>query len=154
MSRLAYFITIVFFSLTAAAELKVDDPHERKVLEIAAKLRCAVCQNESVAESRSELATDMRAIISEQLKSGQSEKQVIDYFKVRYGDYILMKPVKTGVGMPLWLVPVGALIVALAFVLIWMRRKSAQSVLAATPVREITEEEREMIERARQEGQD
>ena len=152
MKKVISVLLMTLLSFAALAELIVDDPHEREVLDIAVKLRCAVCQNESVAESRSDLATDMRAIISEQLKAGQSEDQIVDYFKARYGDYILMEPVKSGVGAPLWVVPFIILILAILFVLIKVRKQSTTRDEAPLP--EISEADRQLIQRAREEKQD
>ncbi|MBL4621551.1 MAG: cytochrome c-type biogenesis protein CcmH [Immundisolibacteraceae bacterium] len=98
-----------------SAELIREDAHQRQVLDIAVKLRCAVCQSQSVGESDSELAVEMKAIIGEQLVDGRSEAEIIDYFVQRYGDYILMKPRADGVGSPLWLAPV---MVVLLFILV------------------------------------
>ena len=99
-----------------SAELIREDAHQRQVLDIAVKLRCAVCQSQSVGESDSELAVEMKAIIGEQLVDGLSEAEIIDYFVQRYGDYILMKPRADGVGSPLWLAPV--MVVLLFFLVV------------------------------------
>lgn len=152
MKKLSSFLVLLFICSASVAELKVDDPHEREVLEIGAKLRCAVCQNESIAESRSDLATDMRAIISEQLEAGQSEQQIIDYFKERYGDYILMMPVKSGIGAPLWVVPFLILLLAVVFVLIRAKKQGVKN--EDLPLPEISDKDRQLIEQARQEKQD
>lgn len=76
------------------------------MLEIAKDLRCAVCQNQPVSESNSDLARDMRAIISEQLAMGKSRQEIIGYFVARYGNYILMKPAFDQSGTLLWIAPV------------------------------------------------
>ncbi len=76
------------------------------MLEIAKDLRCAVCQNQPVSESNSDLARDMRAIIKEQLAMGKSRQEIIGYFVARYGNYILMKPAFDQSGTLLWIAPV------------------------------------------------
>lgn len=100
-------IALVWSSMVVplAAEPVTEDPLQRQVLSIGAKLRCAVCQNQPISESNSDLAKDMREIIREQLVAGKSESEIIDYFVARYGDYVLLKPRHGGVGLPLWVLP-------------------------------------------------
>ena len=108
---------LVFLSATKlSAERVYEDSHQREVLDIAVKLRCAVCQSQSVGESDSELAVEMKAIIGEQLNAGQTEDEIIDYFVQRYGDYILMKPRTDGAGRALWLTPLLAFLILLGVV--------------------------------------
>ena len=108
---------LIFLSTTEiSAERVYEDAHQRQVLDIAVKLRCAVCQSQSVGESDSELAVEMKAIIGEQLNAGQTEDEIIDYFVQRYGDYILMKPRTDGAGRALWLTPLLALFILLGVV--------------------------------------
>src|SRR4030065_1093937 len=85
------------------AEPVKEDPLDRAVLEIAKDLRCAVCQNQPVAEANSDLAQDMRQIIREQLVAGKSRDEIVDYFVARYGDYVLMKPPTERAGLLLWI---------------------------------------------------
>lgn len=129
------------------ADVVAEDPQERAMLRIAGKLRCAVCQNEPVSESHSGLANDMRTIIREQLAAGKSEKEIIDYFVDRYSDYVLLKPRKTGIGFPLWVLPPLLLIFAGGFAwLVMRRRKDAEEL----PVQVLSDEDRERIRRARE----
>lgn len=78
---------------------------ELQVRDIAKTLRCAVCQNESVWESRAPLAQQMRDIIRERLVRGESAKEIRAYFLSRYGDYILLSPRKSGLNWLLWAGP-------------------------------------------------
>src|SRR4030066_201272 len=87
------------------AEPVKEDPLDRAVLEIAKDLRCAVCQNQPVAESNSDLAKDMRQLIREQLVAGKPRAEIMDYFVARYGDYVLMKPPAERAGLLLWIIP-------------------------------------------------
>ena len=111
-----------------------EDPLDRAVLEIARDLRCAVCQNQPVSESNADLAKDMRLIIREQLQAGKSRAQIVDYFVVRYGDYVLMKPPTERTGLPLWLAP--PLIVTVLALLAWLflRKRTHMSVTPAAPL--------------------
>ena len=112
-----------------------EDPLERQMLEIAKELRCAVCQNQPVAESNSDLAKDMRAIIREQLVAGKSHAEILDYFVQRYGDYVLLKPPYARTGMVLWILPpVLLLLLAILAGFFIRRRAHHQSPPAPLPL--------------------
>ena len=92
-----------------------EDPSEAMVRNIAKDLRCAVCQNQSVYESNSDLAKDMLGVIREKVNAGETEAAIRDYFFQRYGDYIYLEPTKKGMNMLLWFGPlIGLIIGALA----------------------------------------
>jgi cytochrome c-type biogenesis protein CcmH len=78
---------------------------DQRTQEVAEQLKCPVCQGESVADSPSLLASQMRQIIREQLRSGKSEQQVVQYFTSRYGDQIAWSPPWQGFALLAWLVP-------------------------------------------------
>ena len=141
---------LIFLSTTEiSAERVYEDAHQRQVLDIAVKLRCAVCQSQSVGESDSELAVEMKAIIGEQLNAGQTEHQIIDYFVQRYGDYILMKPRSDGVGRALWLTPLAALLV-LMLVVGWQIRLRARSADAIDQIDQVLDDQqRERLQQLR-----
>lgn len=121
MRRFLFLLLIV--AIPALATQVTEDPHEREMLSIAQELRCAVCQNQSIAESDADLARDMRQIIREQLAAGKSRREIVDYFVSRYGDYVLMNPRYTGPGVLVWLGPV-LLVLALAIsALAYLRRR-------------------------------
>ena len=132
---------------TVLANTVNEDPRERQMLQIASKLRCAVCQNQPVSESHSGLASDMRTIIREQLDAGKSEEEIIDYFVARYGDYVLLKPRKSGPGFVLWVLPPVLLLFAGGFAWVVMRKRQRGEVDAG---QRLSEEDRERIRRARE----
>src|SRR5256886_13905441 len=78
---------------------------EAEVHEIAGGLRCVVCQNLSVADSPSEMARQMRAIVRERLEAGESAAEVVQYFVDRYGEWILLSPRRSGFTLLVWLAP-------------------------------------------------
>lgn len=82
-----------------------EDPLAAQTREIAARLRCAVCSNLSVADSDAELAVEMRGIIREKLAAGESPGQIEAYFVQRYGDGILLDPPRRGFSLLVWVVP-------------------------------------------------
>jgi cytochrome c-type biogenesis protein CcmH len=97
----------------------VDD---QVVYEVAAQLRCVVCQNLSVADSPSEMAAQMRAIVRERLAAGETPAQVRQYFVERYGDWILLEPPRRGFTLLVWLAPLVAVVVGVAVVAVLVRR--------------------------------
>src|SRR5262245_17841121 len=84
---------------------------EQAVYEIAAQLRCVVCQNLSVADSPSEMALQMRGVIKERLAAGENPDQVIRYFVDKYGDWILLSPPRRGFSLLVWIFPFLAVLV-------------------------------------------
>jgi len=97
---------------------------EEQVREIAAQLRCPVCQNLSVGDSPSGLANEMRGVIREKLKAGESRQQIEAYFTSKYGEWILLAPMKKGFNLLAWGLPfVG--IVAGAFAVVFLTRRWA-----------------------------
>jgi cytochrome c-type biogenesis protein CcmH len=78
---------------------------DQRVADVASRLRCPICQGESVQDSPSALAQQMRAIIRQQLQEGRSEQQVIQYFVDRYGEQIVWEPPMQGFSLLAWTVP-------------------------------------------------
>lgn len=83
---------------------------DQEVVDVGSQLKCLVCQGESVADSPATLSQQMRAIIRQQLQSGKSEQEVIQYFQSRYGDKILFAPPRQGFSLLAWLVPIAMLL--------------------------------------------
>lgn len=78
---------------------------EEEVKEIAAELRCPVCQNLSVADSPSQMAEQMRRLIRERLDAGENPETIKAYFVERYGEWILLAPKGEGFNLVVWLLP-------------------------------------------------
>src|SRR5205814_6498813 len=74
-------------------------------MDLAAELRCLVCQNQTLADSNAELAQDLRNTIREQLKRGASEREVLDFMVARYGDFVLYRPPLKAGTLLLWFGP-------------------------------------------------
>lgn len=105
----------------SAAAAPVD---ENTVREIAADLRCVVCQSLSVADSPSETANQMRGIIRDRLAAGDTPEQVRAFFVDRYGLWILLAPPRQGFNLLVWIVPFVGLAAGLALVAVIVRRWS------------------------------
>jgi len=110
----------------AAGPVAAATPDEATVQAIAAQLRCVVCQNLSVADSPSETANQMRAIIRQHLADGETAEQVVAYFVDKYGLWILLAPPRQGFNLVVWIAPFAGLAVGLlvvgAVILRWRRR--------------------------------
>ncbi len=115
----------------------------RREIAIAKKLRCTVCQAESLAVSQAGIARDMRKLIREKLRAGQTPHQIIAYFVKRYGDYILLKPPFDPLGAILWIWPFALFAVFGGFALVVMRRRARAPMPPPSP--ELGAEDRERI---------
>src|SRR5437870_4686691 len=88
-----------------AVPAAADPVLEKRVMDLAAEIRCLVCQNQSLADSNAELATDLRNQIREQMKKGASESEVVAFLVARYGDFVLYRPPLKASTLVLWLGP-------------------------------------------------
>lgn len=83
-----------------------DDPElEKRVRALSQKLRCPMCQNETLADSPAGVAVDLRNQIREQMKAGKSEEEIIAYLTARYGDFVLYEPPVRPTTYLLWFGP-------------------------------------------------
>ena len=108
--------------------------NEEAVRQIAAQLRCVVCQNLSVADSPSEMANQMRTIVRERLEAGETPEQVVAYFVDKYGEWILLSPRPRGFNLLVWIVPFGGIAAGLVVIFLVARRWSRRP--AERPVEE------------------
>ncbi len=88
-----------------AAEMFDDPAEEARAREIGRELRCLVCQNESIFDSNAGLARDLRVLVRERMREGDSDAEVIAFVAERYGDYVLLTPRVTGQTLVLWGAP-------------------------------------------------
>jgi cytochrome c-type biogenesis protein CcmH len=138
MKRALLILLLVLAPLTAHAvnpdEILPDPALEHRARGISAQLRCMVCQNQSIDDSNAELARDLRLLVRERLKDGDSDGQVIDYVVSRYGEFVLLKPRLSGKTIILWAMPGALLLIgALSLVLLVRRRPGPRSVETLSP---------------------
>ena len=88
-----------------------------KTREIGQNIRCLVCQNQSIDESSSQIAKDLRILIKEKIETGSTDKEIYDYLSDRYGDYILLNPPLKTNTILLWFLPFIILILGLFLVM-------------------------------------
>ena len=107
-------------------EILPDRALEERARTISHDLRCMVCQNQSIDDSEAPLARDLRLLVRERLKAGDSDTAVIDYLVARYGEFVLLKPRLNWHTAILWGAPLAILIVGLlGFGLSVLRRSGA-----------------------------
>lgn len=92
-------------------EILPDPKLEARARALSRELRCLVCQNQSIDDSDAPLAHDLRVLVRERLKAGDADRQVIDFLVARYGEFVLLKPRFELQTAPLWLAPIGLLLV-------------------------------------------
>ena len=95
---------------------------ENEVSQVSSQLMCPVCQGQTVSESNSDLAIDMRLIIKRKLEEGQSREEILSYFVERYGDTVLASPPVKGINWILWASPLIALFVGVIFIHFYLSR--------------------------------
>ncbi|MFD1694823.1 cytochrome c-type biogenesis protein [Roseibium aestuarii] len=114
----------------------LDDPAlEARARHLSAGLRCLVCQNQSIDDSDAELAKDLRVLVRERLKAGDTDGEVIDFLVARYGEFVLLKPRFAWHNAILWGVPPLALGVGIVALMVALRRRrnapQAEAALSA-----------------------
>lgn len=135
-----------------SAKQVFESEQQARVLAIAGKLRCAVCQNQSVAESHSGLAQDMQKVIAEKLQQGVSEQDILRYFVERYGEYILLKPPGSGMALLVWWAPVLVLVLFALVGMAYIRKNRGANdpdPASVTPPGGLTEQQRSRLRELR-----
>ncbi len=112
---------------------------DQRAHDVATQLQCPICNGESVADSPSGLASEMRGLIRQKLAQGQSEQQVIQYFEARYGDTILESPPTQGFTLMIWLPPV--LMLALGAYVVFVLGREWAATPAPTLATSVADEE-------------
>ena len=97
-------------------------PLEQRAQEISALLRCPVCQGLAIADSPSEMATNMKGQVRELLARGFTEAQILQYFERSYGQFVLLKPKFQGVGALVWIFPIAAVLIGILIIIMKARR--------------------------------
>lgn len=109
------------------AQPLAEDPElEKRLQALSQELRCLVCQNETLADSRAGLAEDLRREIREQMKAGKSDKEIVAFLTARYGDFVLYRPRVTPTTYLLWFGPFVLLAVGLVFLYRQLKQRRAQ----------------------------
>ena len=144
-----FLLLVTFIVLNAAAyavepdEILKDPALEARARSISAELRCLVCQNQSIDDSHAPLARDLRLLVRDRLKAGESDTQIRQYLVERYGDFILLKPRVAADTIILWGAPFLALLLSGYFVWRAAQRRGALSQSDAP----LTDDEKAQLDR-------
>ena len=113
-----------------ADEILADPALEARARDISAGLRCLVCQNQSIDDSDAPLAKDLRLLVRERLKAGDSDGEVVDFIVARYGEFVLLKPRLSRETLLLWFATPALLAVAMLLIFLGYRRRRASEAPA------------------------
>jgi cytochrome c-type biogenesis protein CcmH len=121
-------------------EMLPDPALEARARALSKDLRCMVCQNQSIDDSEAPLAHDLRVLVRDRLKAGDSDAQVIDFLVARYGEFILLKPPLSWRTAILWGLPPAVLLIGVAAIVVVIRRRqrapAQQETANLTPAEE------------------
>lgn len=125
-----------------AAPLAEDPAIEQRMINISEEMRCLVCQNESLAGSRAELAQDLRNELRQLLKNGKSDDEIKEFMVTRYGDFVLYRPPVKRATWLLWGGPFVLLLLAILFLLkhLWEQNRVPEDA-------EMLDEEKQRVQR-------
>ena len=145
LSSVLLTLTLCMLLASGARAVQPDEVLQDPVLEgraraISEGLRCLVCQNQSIDDSDAPLAKDLRLLVRERLKQGDSDQQVVDFIVARYGEFVLLKPKFTLHTVLLWLATPA--VFAAALLLIWLAYRRRQSAAQASPKLSVNEKRR------------
>ena len=121
-------------------EILPDPALEARARTLSHELRCMVCQNQSIDDSDAPLARDIRLLVRERLKAGDSDQQVLDFLTDRYGQFVLLRPRFGWDTAILWLAPAAVLLLGGLALISFKRRRDREPVLATE--KPLTEAER------------
>lgn len=112
------------FALAVEPDEMLKDPAlEARARALSQQLRCMVCQNQSIDDSAAPLAHDLRVLVRERLKRGDTDRQVIDFLVARYGEFVLLKPAFAWHNALLWAIPPGVLLIGAVVLFVFARRR-------------------------------
>lgn len=115
-------------------EMLADPALEARARVISKDLRCLVCQNQSIDDSDAGLARDLRVLVRERIKAGDSNQQVIDFVVARYGDFVLLKPPVKSSTLVLWAGPAAVALFGMLALVLYFRRRRTAPAAAAKPL--------------------
>ena len=121
-------LAISLLAPSASWAVQPDEMLTNPVLEARARalsknLRCMVCQNELIDDSEAPLAHDLRVLVRERVKAGDSDQQVLDFLVARYGEFVLLKPPLSWHTVALWGLPPAALLIGALVIIADLRRR-------------------------------
>jgi cytochrome c-type biogenesis protein CcmH len=105
MIRIVKYILLILFFILSFQKISIANNISSEVDKISKNLRCLICQGQSVYDSQSDFALSMKILISKKIKEGKSEKQIYEYLKNQYGEWIVYDPEFNRKNLILWIFP-------------------------------------------------
>lgn len=128
-----FLLVSVILSANALAAIDTyefaDEQTRQRFYKLNDELRCPKCQNQSLGDSNSPIATDLRREVYRLLSEGKSDREIKDFLVARYGEYILYRPEVSGHTLMLWFAPLGLLVIGLGVVLVLVKRRRSASIV-------------------------
>ena len=124
-------VTVALAAIVLIGVVIGDPTPQDRVQAIGSSIKCPVCQGEAIADSPAETAVVMMEIVAEKVEEGLNDDQIYEFFRVRYGDGILLDPPFEGRTLLLWLLPAAALGVGVFMIL--GRRQKPVAVVDSEP---------------------
>lgn len=131
--KIAIFQLVILLPMLLVTQLAAVEPvavapeHEKRYHHLLSELRCLVCQNQTIAESNSELANDLRVEVNKMLNDGATDAEIIEFMADRYGDFVLYKPLIKPKTYLLWFGPFIFLAAILFLVLMFVKKQKPTS---------------------------
>jgi len=148
------FLFVLFWSSPLWAvqpdEMLANPVQEARARALSEELRCMVCQNESIDASEAPLAHDLRVLVRDRIKAGDTDAQVLDFLVARYGEFVLLRPRLSWHTAALWGLAPGLLLIGIGMLVVVIRRRS-QAALPNTAPLTVAEEAR-VAELLREDG--
>jgi cytochrome c-type biogenesis protein CcmH len=110
-----------------------DAAQEARFRELAAELRCVLCQNQSLADSNAAIAQDLRREVFDLMQQGKSDEEIKDFLTARYSDFVLYRPRVTARTLLVWLGPAAVLLAGAITVIVIVRRRATQVAPQQSP---------------------
>ena len=120
-------------------EVLADPGLEARARDLSQRLRCLVCQNQSIDDSDAPLAKDLRVLVRERLVAGDSDTQVVDYLVGRYGEFVLLQPRVAPHTLVLWFGGPLLIVIGAIGIIVAMRRKPQKASASALSAEEEAE---------------
>lgn len=122
-------MSLAMFFIAAVAPAALADPsQEARARSLDQEIRCVQCENEPIAQSTADIATDMRRLVRERIAAGDTDEEIRAFFRERYGDFVLFRPPFDGRTWALWAAPILLAGAGLGAMLANRRRRSAAAV--------------------------
>ena len=121
---LAFVLALALQTTHTSPAQPYDSVLEARTREVAAVLRCPVCQGLSIQDSPSELSLQMKDVVRQQLKAGKSPEEVKAYFVSKYGEWILLQPKASGANLLVYILPIVLVLGGAVFIWLMVKRWS------------------------------